>query len=555
MHLRLSTRLLVISLLSVTTIAAAMLGQTKTDPALVVAAREGDLETVRALLARRVNVNEKARDGATAILWAVHQSDLKMMRALVTAGANVNMPNRYGVTPLLEASRTGDMPVIAELLKSGADVKESLHPDGETPVMAAARSGRLDAVELLLKAGSDPNAADTYQKQTALMWAAEEGHADVVNALLAAKANPNAKAHVSALTTRKNADHATGGFTALMFAVRNGHENVVRALARGGADLKAVNGDGITATSIAITNDRFDLARTLLDLGADPNDGALYFAVEMHDATTDMRAHDGSRLRADHPNQLTALDLIALLLERGADPNKPFVGQIHNVSLCCAPEHNSSPFFRAATASDVEVLKLMLKHGAQVDWSPAEVKKEKKEGEAAGGGGRGLNANVGKTPAMMAMVGGRGAAFAAGPGFERLIAPPFRESSNRDPGAALKVLLEAGANPNAKTTDGSSLLHQAVTARRTDMIRALAAAGAKFDAVDKDNLTPLLLAEKPEPPPPPGNNNDARAWRPRRDSREEVIATVRELMRLGPNDPAPQPPPLPEQPKKAEETK
>jgi hypothetical protein len=155
----------------------------------------------------------------------------------------------------------------------------------------------------------------------------------------------------------------------------------------------------------------------------------------------------------------------------------------------------------------------------------------------------------------MAMVGGRGAPFAAGPGFERLIAPPFREPSNRDPGEALKVLLDAGANPNAKTTDGSTLLHQAVTARRTDMIRALAAAGAKFDAVDKDNLTPLLLAEKPEPPPPPGNNNDARVWRPRRDSREEVIATVRELMRLGPNDPAPQPPPRPDPPKKDVETK
>ncbi len=144
------------------------------------------------------------------------------------------------------------------------------------------------------------------------------------------RADPNAKAHVSPLTTRKNADHATGGFTALMFAVRNGHENVVRALVKGGADLKATNGDGVTATSIAIDNDRFDLAKTLLDLGADPNDGALYFAVDMHDATTDMRAHDGSRLRADHPNQLTALDLVKLLLERGADPNKPFVGQIHN---------------------------------------------------------------------------------------------------------------------------------------------------------------------------------------------------------------------------------
>jgi ankyrin repeat protein len=547
--------LLLISLLSVTTIAAAILGQAKTDPALVIAAREGNLETVRALLAKRVNVNEQARDGATAILWAVHQSDLKMVRALITAGANVNTPNRYGVTPLLEASRTGDAQTIAELLKAGADVKESLQPDGETPLMGASRTGKVDAVALLLKAGADPNASDNYQKQTALMWAAEEGHVEVVNALLAARANPNAKAHVSALSTWKNADHATGGFTALMFAVRNGHEDVVRALAKGGADLKAANADGITATSIAITNDRFDLAKTLLDLGADANDGALYWAVDMHDATTDMRAHDGSRLRAEHPNQLTALDLIKVLLERGADPNKPFVGRIHNVTLCCEPEQNSSPFYRAANAADVEALKLMLKHGAQVDWSPATVKQEKKDDGDPATAGRGLNANVGKTPAMLAMVGGRGAPFAAGPGFDRLIAPPFREPSNRDPGDALKVLLDAGANPNAKTSDGATLLHQAVTARRTDMIRALAAAGAKFDAVDKDNMTPLLLAEKPEPPPPPGNNNDARAWRPRKDSREQVIATVRELMHLGPNDPAPQPPPLPKKEEKVAETK
>ena len=340
-----------------------------------------------------------------------------------------------------------------------------------------------------------------------------------------------------------------------MFAVRNGHENVVRALVKGGADLKATNGDGVTATSIAIVNDRFDLAKILLDLGADSNDGALFFAVDMHDATTDMRAHDGSRLRADHPNQLTALDLVSLLLERGADPNKPFVGAIHNTSLCCDAEQNASPFFRAAIAADVEALKLMIRHGAQLEWSPTEVNKKKDGDAAGGGGGRGPNANVGKTPAMMAMAGGRGAAFAAGPGFERLIAPPYREAASRDPGEALKVLLDAGADPNAKTTDGASLLHQAVTARRTDMIRALVTAGAKLDAVNKDNLTPLLLAEKPEPPPPPGNNTDARAWRPRRDSREEVIATLRELMHLGPNDPAPVPPPLPEQQKKAAETK
>src|SRR5688572_29675775 len=111
-----ATRWLLISLLLFVTISVAVLGQATSDPALVVAAREGDFETVRTLLAKRVNVNEQGRDGATAALWAVHHSDLRMVRALGAAGANLNTANRYGVTPLLEASRTGDTPMLAELL-------------------------------------------------------------------------------------------------------------------------------------------------------------------------------------------------------------------------------------------------------------------------------------------------------------------------------------------------------------------------------------------------------------------------------------------------------
>ena len=210
-----------------------------------------------------------------------------------------------------------------------------------------------------------------------------------------------------------------------------------------------------------------------------------------------------------------------------------------------------SLFFRASVAADVEVLKLMIAKGAQVEWSPTEVKKEAKPGAPAAGGGRG-NPNVGRTPMMVALTGGRGASFAAGPGFDRLGPPPFREASNREPAEAIKVLLEAGANPNAKAPDGASLLHQAVNARQVPIIRALVAAGAKLDAVNKDNLTPLLLAEKPEPPPPPGNNTDARTYRAKRNSREEVIAAVRELMGLKPDDPAPVPPPLPASEKKNE---
>jgi ankyrin repeat protein len=550
MHAARNSGWLLVSFLAVVMVFPGGLGQAAGDNPVVEAARAGDAATVRALIAKRADVNEPSRDGSTALLWAAYHADLAMTQALLTAGARTNTANKYGVTPLLQASRTGAAPVIQALLRAGADPKQT-HPEGETALMAASYSGNIESVKLLLEAGADVNAVDQYQKQTALMWAATEGHGPVVQALLAAGADPNVKAHVTSLTERKHADHPTGGFTALMFAARNGHDDVVRTLVKGGADPKVTNGDGATATIVAIVNDRFDLAATLVELGADANDGSLYFAVDMHDATTDMRARDGSRLRADFPNKLTALDLVKLLLDRGADPNKPFVGQLHSYSLCCGEEVNSSPFFRAAVASDVEVLKLMVAKGAEIEWSPTEVKKEKKEG-AAGGGGRG-NPNIGKTPMMVAMTGGRGAAFAAGPGFERLGPPPFREAANRDPHEALKVLIAAGANPNAKAPDGSTLLHQAVTARQVGIIRTLVAAGAKLDAVNKDNLTPLLLAEKPEPPPPPGNNTDSRAYRPKRDSREDVIAALRELMNLGPNDPAPVPPPLPAEEKKADE--
>jgi len=507
--------------------------------AVVDAAKADDLSAVRKLIKEHADVNAAANDGATALLWAAYHRDVEMTKALVAAGATVDTANHYGVTPLLQASRNGDVEVMRALLDAGAQPTR-WHAEGETPLMAAARTGRVEAVKLLLDRGSFVNAADPFQEETALMWASAEGHLEVVKTLLAAGADPNLKAHVSLLTDRKNADHPSGGFTALMFAVRNGHTDVVEALAKGGADLKLTNADGATATIVAIANDRFDLAKELLDLGADPNDGSLYFAVDMHDATTDMRAHDGSRLQPSHPNQLTALGLVKALLDLKADVNKPFVGALHSTTLCCGAAINSSPFYRAATAADVEVLKLMVDHGAQIEWSPAEVKP--KDGKAPGR----PNPNAGRTPLMAAIKGGQGAPIAGGPGFTRIGPPPFREPGSRDPLEAVQILLAAGANPNAKAPDGSTPLHQAVQEEQVPLIRALVGAGAKLDAVNKDNLTPLLLAEAPKKPNP-ADMGDQDVYKPKHNSKEEVIAALRELMHLGPNDPAPQPPPLPAQ--------
>src|SRR5207244_916336 len=144
------------------------------------------------------------------------------------------------------------------------------------------------------------------------------------------------------------------GFTALMWAARNGHDDVVRRLAKAGADLNLKNGDEASAAMIAMYNDRFDLAAILWDLGAAVNDGSLYTAVEMRESTTDQFAFDGSRLRPEHPNKSTALDLIKLLMDRGADPHKILTGQFHSTSMPNGDRFNNSPFYRAAVASAVE---------------------------------------------------------------------------------------------------------------------------------------------------------------------------------------------------------
>lgn len=514
------------ALLGCTCVLAAMIGfdAGAVESTITAAARAGDLERVDQLIAAGADVNRSEPDGTTALLWAAYQSDAEMVTKLLQAGADPNAANSFGVTPLIQASRTGDAPVIEALLAGGADVAVS-HPTGETPLMAASRSGHVDAVSMLLAHGSDPNATESLEDQTALMWAAAEGHLDVVDVLLNAGADPNKQARVSELTKRSTrTDFPTGGFTALMWAARDGNEALVKRLIEGGADINMTNGDGATAMMLAIINDRFDFAAKLLDLGADPNDGSLYRAVEMRDATTDWLAKDGSRLRADHPNELTALDLIRVLLDAGADPNKPYKGQMHSASMCCDTFENGTPFYRAAVAADVEALKLLIANGADVEWAPT---------DAEGAAGPMAKKNIGKTPLMVAMDGGKGVGMAGGPGDIREgRPPPFREPADREPADAVRLLLEAGANPDALTPDGDAAIHIAAKDGKLDIIRILADAGAKLDIANADGKTALEIVEKMPPREPPPLTG-ALAGIPQGAQPAEVAALLRELMQVG----------------------
>jgi ankyrin repeat protein len=498
---------------------------------IATAARSGDYDRVLALISDGAAVNEPEADGSTAALWAAYQGDPEMMSALIDAGADLDSGNRLGITPLLQASRMGAAAVVRVLLEGGADPAAATL-EGETPLMSAARAGSLESVELLLAHGVDPNATETYQGQTALMWAAADGHNDVVVALLDAGADPDMQARVSELSDRSTrTDFPTGGFTAAMWAAREGHEDVLRELANAGADLSLLNGDNASAMSIAIVNDRFDLAARMIDMGAPPDASALYRAVEMRDATTDWLAKDGSRWRADYDNELDALGLVRVLLEAGGDPNENFVGQNHSASMCCDTVASGTPFYRAAIAADVEALELLIEYGADVEWTPVEIEDAPRQ----------ANGNVGKSPLLVAMNGGKGVGMAGGPGDIREGEdPPFREAANRTPVDAMAVLIEAGADPNRKTDDGSTLLHEATSGRHLDVVELLAANGAELDAMNADGLTALDIAEGRRAEGSEGRRGPGGPgpglFGPSDDDRptlEEVAARLRELMEEG----------------------
>jgi hypothetical protein len=140
------------------------------------------------------------------------------------------------------------------------------------------------------------------------------------------------------------------------------------------------------------------------------------------------------------------------------------------------------------------------------------------------------------------MTGGRGPQMTGGPGYIRSGVVPYREPGSRKPEDALAVLLEAGANPNAKGPDGSTLLHQAAQVGNVAMIRALADAKVDFNQTNRDGLTALDVAEGKQPAggaarggrgAPPGGGGRGRGGRGG-SSRQEVAKLLRELMGLPP---------------------
>src|SRR5579885_1455379 len=470
------------------------------------AAMRGDRPAVEALLRQKADVNAPQADGATAIQWAAYRNDLVLADLLIQAGADVKAANHDGATPLSLAAENGSAAMIERLIEAGADPNER-RPNGETPLMMASRNGNVAAIKVLLDHKADVNAKENLRGTTALMWAAEQSHPEAVKVLIehgadkAAASNPDTRnsrlniaptvqqraqsaqgagglgafARARARTARAGSrggaaspDDAFdafeaffrgpqvkdgGGLTPLVYAAREGCLECARVLVEAGADVNQVTLYGWTPLLTATQNRHYKLAAYLLDHGANPNLANKGGWTPLYLATDNRNIESG-----DYPVRkpdMDHLEYIKLLLDHGADVNARMKDSTETRTVFTnqwLDENGATAFLRASQSGDIELMKLLLAHGAD--------------------------------PKIDTVLHVTALQVAAGIGWVEGITYEWSPQATYE---ACKMLIDLGLDVNAQADTGRTALHGAAHKGRTDVIQILYDHGAKLDVRDYGN--------------------------------------------------------------------
>jgi ankyrin repeat protein len=174
--------------------------------ALILATREGALQSMKVLLDAGASMNHQSANGNTALIVAAMGGNAETIHFLLERGADPKIANKKGWTPLYltvkaRTMETGSMPnpsvdlkallqEIQLMLESGADVNARvgvkteirsrltplwLQEPGATAFLRAAFGGDLAVMKLLLAHGADPN-IPTTDNTTALMTLSGVGY-------------------------------------------------------------------------------------------------------------------------------------------------------------------------------------------------------------------------------------------------------------------------------------------------------------------------------------------------------------------------------------------
>ncbi len=359
-------------------------------------------------------------------------------------------------TRLLEAVKSGSRPLVQTLLRAHVAV-DTPEADGTTALHWAVRASDVEIVRLLLKAGADAKAANRYGV-TPLSLAAVNGDGATIELLLKAGADVNAA--------------LPQGETVLMTASRTGNADAVRILLDHGADVNAQEHRmGETALMWAAAENHPDAVRLLADYGAelDARSSVLKFPKYYFNASAMVSTPlpRGGMTALQIAARQGALDGVRALVAAGSDVNLTDLDGTTALVLAIINRHN-------------DVAELLANHGADPNIA-----------DAAG------------MAALYAAVDLR----ALGPLINR---PTPQATSSVDNVELVKVLLEHGANPNARLRlptlqrfhnggdkqlgDGATPLMRAAKAKDLPVMLLLLDNGADVNLVTRDYMTALLFA-------------------------------------------------------------
>ena len=376
------------------------------------AALNGNAEIAGLLMGAGADLEAVTRIGGhTPLHVAGKEGNGEIVAILAEAGADVAAVTETGAMALHFAAAAGDVRAVSALIESGAPVDAREPEWGQTPLMFAAALGRTGAVTALLEAGADAiitaRVMDLVERDIldrmserkrrteiaalrggadALSYPVESGVAgrtpQASTAPIASREEQARQAAQEALEARRQTGEPIplnyadlvgkhGGLSAIHLAAREGQTSTVMALLDGGVDIDMPSAaDNTTPMLMAAINGYFDLVVELLERGADPNlasdAGAtpLYAVLNMHWAP-----------KARHPQPLEYeqqetgyLELMRALLDAGADVNARLNRTLwfttYNRDLLGVDRTGATAFWRAAHATDVPAMKLLLEYGA-----------------------------------------------------------------------------------------------------------------------------------------------------------------------------------------------
>jgi ankyrin repeat protein len=290
---------------------------------LMLAARSGNVDTVKALLARGAKHDARERHGQTPLMWAAAEGHTAVVRALMDAGADSSATLDSGFTPFFLAVREGHLETVRMFLATGIDVNATIQRPETT--------------------GGRPGAATQYgyravdRGTSPLLLAVQNGHFELAIALVDAGANPNdvrsgfAPLHTIAWVRKPDSSDGSdpappsgaGRLTSLDFVreiVKRGADinlRLPKGSPRQPATSSKVEASGATLFLFAADRADVQLMRLLLELGADP-------LIPNFSNTTPLMAAAGvgtAEPLEEAGEENEALQAVEMLLSLGGDVN------------------------------------------------------------------------------------------------------------------------------------------------------------------------------------------------------------------------------------------